>query len=150
MVFFDYNRGRSVQGPQQLLKSFKGYLQTDGYKVYDKFGNNKEITLLNCIAHARRGFEKALENDKSRAEYAMCMFQKLYETENTARVEGLSSEQRHELRLEKSLPILNELGKWIIETYKTVLPKSPLGQALGYCIPRWDNLMAYLHDGLLE
>jgi len=30
------------------------------------------------------------------------------------------------------------------------LPKSPLGKALAYCIPRWDYLMNYLHDGSLE
>jgi hypothetical protein len=48
------------------------------------------------------------------------------------------------------LPVLNELGKWIANTYKTVLPKSPLGKALAYCIARWDKLMVYLNDGMLE
>jgi len=41
-------------------------------------------------------------------------------------------------------------SRGIVETYKSVLPKSPMGQATGYCIPRWDNLIAYLHDGSLE
>jgi transposase len=149
-VFFDYNHGRSREGPSRLLKNFKGYLQTDGYNVYDIFGKKESITLLNCMAHARRGFEKALDYDKPRAEYAMGMFQKLYAIEQRARDEGLSPGQRHELRLNESLPILNELGKWIAETYKTILPKSALGKALAYCIPRWDNLIAYLHDGSLE
>ena len=36
-VFFDYHKGRSREGPRQLLKNFTGYLQTDGYKVYDFF-----------------------------------------------------------------------------------------------------------------
>ncbi len=40
-VLFDYNDGRSREGPSRLLKDFKGYLQTDGYKVYDVFGDNK-------------------------------------------------------------------------------------------------------------
>ena len=149
-VFFDYNHGRSREGPARLLKNFKGYLQTDGYKVYDTFGDKKSITLLNCMAHARRGFEKALEYDKPRAEYAMGMFQKLYSVEQEAREGSYTPEQRHKLRLDESLPILNELGKWMVETYKTVLPKSALGKAIAYCIPRWDNLIAYLHDGSLE
>jgi len=149
-VFFDYNNGRSREGPSRLLKNFKGYLQTDGYNVYDIFGKQESITQLNCMAHARRGFEKALDYDKTRAEYAMGMFQKLYAIEQKAREENLTPEQRHELRLDQSLPILNELGKWIVETYKTVLPKSALGKALAYCIPRWDNLLAYLNDGSLE
>ncbi len=149
-VLFDYNDGRSREGPSRLLKDFKGYLQTDGYKVYDVFGDNKEITLLNCMAHARRGFEKALDYDRTRAEYAMGMFQKLYDIERKSREENLTPEQRHALRLDESLPILNELGKWIVATYKEVLPKSAMGKATAYCIPRWDNLLGYLHDGSLE
>jgi transposase len=149
-VLFDYNNGRSREGPSRLLKNFKGYLQTDGYKVYDVFGETKGITLLNCMAHARRGFEKALDYDKPRAEYAMDMFQKLYAIEQQAREQNLGPGQRHGLRLDQSLPILNELGKWIVETYKEVLPKSAIGKATAYCIPRWDNLIAYLHDGSLE
>jgi transposase len=78
------------------------------------------------------------------------MFQKLYEIGRRSRKEGISPAERHALRLEESLPILNELGKWIANTFKTVLPKSPLGKALAYCIPRWDKLMAYLGDGMLE
>lgn len=149
-VLFDFREGRSARGPTILLKDFKGYLQTDGYKVYDRFGDRNTITLLNCMAHARRGFEKALEYDKPKAEYAMNMFAKLYDVERKAREQNLTSKQRHNLRLDEALPVINELGKWIADTYKTVLPKSAMGKALAYCIPRWDNLINYLHDGSLE
>lgn len=150
VVFFDYRHGRSREGPKELLKGYTGYLQTDGYKVYDYFDNKKGITLLNCMAHARRGFEKALNYDWERGEYALGEFQKLYAIEQKARENNYTPKQRHELRLDKSLPILNDFGQWIVETYKSVLPKSPMGQATGYCIPRWDHLIAYLHDGSLE
>ncbi len=149
-VLFDFREGRSARGPTILLKDFKGYLQTDGYKVYDKFGVRESITLLNCMAHARRGFEKALDYDKPRSEYAMDMFQKLYDIERQAREGNMSPQERYTLRLDKALPVLNELGKWIVETYKTVLPKSAMGKATAYCIPRWDKLMNYLNDGSLE
>ena len=149
-VLFDYNTGRSREGPTRLLKDFKGYLQTDGYKVYDLFAKRKDITHVNCMAHARRGFEKSLPYDEKRAEYAMSMFQKLYAIEQKAREQGLSAEQRHTLRLDEALPVMNELGKWIVETRKTSEPKSPMGKATGYCIDRWDNLLAYLKDGSLE
>jgi transposase len=149
-VLFDYNTGRSREGPAKLLRDFKGYLQTDGYKVYDLFAKRKDITLVNCMAHARRGFEQALPYDQKRAEYAMGMFQKLYATEQKAREQNMSPQERHTLRLDEALPVINELGKWIVETYKTSEPKSPLGKATAYCIPRWDNLLAYLNDGSLE
>jgi transposase len=54
MFFFDYQQGRGREGPRKLLTDFKGYLQTDGYKVYDWFGVQKDIILVNCMAHARR------------------------------------------------------------------------------------------------
>lgn len=149
-VFFDYNTGRSREGPVKLLRDFKGYLQTDGYNVYELFAKRKDITLVNCMAHARRGFEKALPYDKKRAEYAMEMFRQLYETEQKAREQNMTPHQRHTLRLDEALPVMNQLGKWIVETYKTSEPKSPLGKATAYCIPRWDNLLAYLEDGSLE
>ena len=149
-VLFDYQHGRSREGPSKLLKDFSGYLQTDGYKVYDSFGNKKSITHLNCMAHARREFEKALPYEKEKAEYAMSMFQKLYAIEREARDKKLSPKQRHELRMEEALPLLNELGKWIVETYKSSLPKSPMGKATAYCMARWNKLINYLHDGSLE
>ena len=151
MVFFDYNTGRSREGPKKLLGNFKGYLQTDGYQVYDLIATkNPDIILINCMAHARRYFEKALPYDKNQAEYAMGMFQKLYAVERKAREQNMSPKERHTLRLDESLPLMNELGKWMIEVYKTTNPKSPLGTATAYCIERWDNLLAYLNDGNLE
>jgi hypothetical protein len=66
----------------------------------------------------------------------MDMFQKLYAIEQKARDENLTPQQRHELRLDHSLPILNDLGKWIVATYKEALPKSPMGKATAYCIER--------------
>lgn len=149
-IFFDYHRGRGREGPAELLKYFRGYLQTDGYAVYNKIGNKKDITLLNCMAHARRYFEKALANDKTRAGYAMEMFQKIYAVERKAREADLAPGQRKELRLDEALPIINDLGKWMADSLKEVLPKSPIGEAIQYCIPRWDNLQAYLYDGNLE
>jgi transposase len=71
------------------------------------------------MAHARRGFDKAKDYDKEKAEYALDMFQKLYAIEQQAREENLSPAERYELRLEKALPVLNEIGKWMVETYKT-------------------------------
>jgi transposase len=149
-VLFDYNTGRSREGPVKLLRDFKGYLQTDGYKVYDLFARRKDITHVNCMAHARRGFEKVLPYDQKRAEYAMSMFQKLYSTEQKAREQNMTPQQRHTLRLDEALPVMNELGKWIVDAYKTSEPKSPLGKATAYCIPRWDNLLTYMEDGSLE
>jgi transposase len=149
-VLFDYQPTRSASGPEKILSSFKGYLQTDGYKVYEKIGRQTAVVHLACWAHARREFEKALDNDKTKASLALLYIQQLYALEAQAREEKLTPEQRKVLRLEKSLPILNELGKWISKEVKTTLPKSPIGKAMRYAQDRWDALSAYLYDGVLE
>lgn len=78
------------------------------------------------------------------------MIQKLYKIEREAKEEQLSPEQIKERRLEKSLRIINKMGKWIFEEIKNTLPKSQIGKAMAYAYARWDALSAYLHDGNLQ
>ncbi len=85
MVCFDYQKGRGREGPLTFLKGYRGTLQTDGYSGYDIFENKKGITMLSCMAHARRYFEQAKNNDKVRAEHVLTEMQKLYEVERIAR-----------------------------------------------------------------
>jgi transposase len=149
-VLYDYRKGRGRAGPKEMLEGFRGYLQSDGYSVYDWFGKKKVITLVNCWAHARRYFEKAQDYNREASGYVLTEIQKLYRIERFSRNAGHSPEDRKALRLEHALPILNSLGKWMAEEFKHTLPKSPMGEALQYTIPRWDNLLAYLYDGHLE
>jgi len=149
-VFFDYRSGRGRDGPRELLKNFTGYLQSDGYGVYEWFGKQPGIVLQGCMAHARRHFEKALDYDHEKASRVLILIQALYAVERKARENQLSALQRKELRLDEALPVANELGKLMMKMVQTTLPKSPLGQALNYTIARWDNLLNYLYDGSLE
>ena len=149
MVLFDYRPGRSREGPKDILKNFNGHLQTDGYVVYDIFDTD-EITLLNCMAHARRKFEHALDNDKERAEYVLKQMQKLYEVERKARDENYSYDQRYELRQIESVPVLKSLHIWLKENIILVTPKSTIGEAIAYSLARWEKLCIYAQDGKLE
>lgn len=151
MVLFDYREGRGREGPEDCLRrfAFKGWLQTDGYAVYEQF-NTKEITLLNCMAHGRRKFDEAKDNDSARASYVLAEMQKVYAIEREARESKLSYDERLKLRQERSVPILKELRSWMIENYKAVVPKSPIGQALHYCLERWDKLVVFTTNGKLE
>src|SRR5690606_12403080 len=124
--------------------------QTDGYAVYEKYGKKKEVTHLACWAHARRECDKALDNDRPRAEKALLMIQELDKVERRAKQEQVSADRTKELRLEGSLPVINEMGKWIFEEIKNTLPKSQIGKAMAYAYARWDALSAYLYDGNLQ
>jgi transposase len=147
MVVFDYQRGRDKEASKNILGNFKGYLQTDGYAAYRQYKEKEGVTHLACWAHARRYFDQAKTQDKLRAEYALGLIQDLYTIERELK-EG-TSEDRKEKRLEKSLPIINQLGKWISEQNKNVLPKSPIGKAFTYSINLWDSLQSYLYNGEL-
>nr|WP_320117828.1 IS66 family transposase [uncultured Marinifilum sp.] len=147
MVVFDYQKRRNKDAPRKILNEFAGYLQTDGYKVYDQYKNKKEVTHLACWAHARRYFEKALDQDQTRAEFAMLQIQKIYAIERE--ISDLSADQKKAVRLEKLLPVLNNFGKWICNESKLVLPKSSIGKAFLYAINLWDSLLAYLYNGEL-
>lgn len=150
LVVFDYREGRSREGPEEILKNFKGYLQTDGYGAYDAFGERKDITLVHCMAHARRMFEKALDNDKARAEYVLTKMQELYAVERACREAGLDYEDRKKQRQEKALPILITLKGWMLIEYTKVTPESLIGKALYYSLSRWEKLCTYAKDGMLE
>ena len=134
----------------EVLKDFKGYLQTDGYAVYDFFKEEKDITVLHCMAHARRMFFEAKDNDKAVAEYALEQIGLLYNIERNAKEQQLDGEQTGQLRQTEAVPVLESLGKWMKETYLQVLPKSAIGKALGYSIARWGELMLYTTYGKLN
>jgi len=54
LVCFEYRKGRGREGPQEFLEGFRGALQTDGYAAYNGFEKQDGVTLLACLAHARR------------------------------------------------------------------------------------------------
>src|SRR5690606_17250867 len=74
LVLFEYQRGRNKEGPAKMLKDFKGFLQTDGYAGYDQFYHHDGIQMLHCMAHARRYFKEAENNDNQRSNYALNIF----------------------------------------------------------------------------
>lgn len=150
LVIFDYRQGRGREGPAEILKDFKGHLQTDGYAVYDYFKDKTDITVIHCMAHARRMFFDGQGNDPTRANYAMEQIQKLYDIERKAKDQQLSTDEKLQLRINESVPILTSLGAWMKSQYLETLPKSLIGKALGYSIERWSELMAYTTDGKLN
>jgi len=147
LVLFDYQKSRSREGPQEMLRNFTGYLQTDGYKAYTNLENKDKITLLACMAHARRKFEHARENDPVRSEEALLLFGKLYDIEREIREEGYDAGQIRRIRKERAVPVLEEIEKWLKAQSQSVLPKSAIGSAVHYTLSLWPRLIRYTEDG---
>lgn len=148
MLFFHYNQGsRSQQVVIELLRHYKGAIQSDGYGAYNIYENKENVLLLGCMAHARRKFEQALENDALRASYALEQMQILYQIERKAIDANLSADQIRELRKKESYPILVEFEKWLVDNIDQVLPKSKIGQAILYTYNIYPRLVRYVIDG---
>lgn len=148
MVGFIYDKSRGVDLPQKILKNYKGVLQTDGYQVYNAISKESaDIVHLGCMAHARRYFDRALDNDPDRANYALSLIGALYKIEKDAQLSDLSSEERYNLRQIKSVPILNRFKQWLDEESMQILPKSRIGEAFIYAKNSWDKLISYTLDG---
>lgn len=115
----------------------------------------KDVTLVGCLAHARREFDQALkvlpESERSRpgaAKNCLDYCNRLYQIEH--KLADLSPEKRYEERQIQSKKVLDEFYLYLKQTRQQVLPKSVLGKAIQYALNQWDNLMNYLQDGRLE
>jgi len=149
-IFFDYQKGRGREGPNKILKDFKGYLQTDGYAGYNELGERNDITPLGCMAHARRYFKDALDSDPERADWMLHHIQILYKIESYARDNLLTHERRYQERQNQSAIVMDVIKNWLNVESQKVLPKSPIGKAISYMLKQWPRLEVYLTDGQLE
>jgi transposase len=150
LVMFDYREGRDQSGPNEVLKSFKGDLQVDGYAGYNEVFRRSDVHALGCMAHARRKFERAEKSGDPRATTALKYFSALYAIERAAREGEYSAGERYALRQEEAVPRLKELEKWLKKEAETTLPRSAMGEAISYTLNFWSRLLRYVQDGRFE
>lgn len=149
-VVFDFQMGRSRAGPKSFLRRFEGKVQTDGYAVYNDWG--EKIIWVGCMAHARRGFVDALKlspHDLLSAE-VIARIGELYGVEKEARKGRLDSQVRKALRQQKSVPMMAQLKIRVTEIRQQIPPGGKLAQACDYMLRQWSRLEEYLKDGLIE
>ena len=151
LVLFNYRKGRGQNGPKELLAGYNGYLQCDGYSVYDKIGRDPNITLAGCLVHARRKFHEALDNDKGRAEKALTIFREIYIEERKIKKQAKEDTQKiQSLRVKIIKPLLNQIKQWITEEQFNVLPKSKIGSAMTYFLNQYHKFENIFKDGRIE
>ena len=148
LIWYDYHKSRGQEAPDIALEHFSGYLQTDGYAAYEHFDRNPDITHLCCMAHARRKFYDAKDNDAQRAEYFLEKVQILYALERE--IKELSCDEKLDQRSQRAQPILLEIKQWLLQEITQVLPSSPIGKAIAYSLERWTKLSIYATNGILH
>jgi len=149
-VVFDFTMGRGREGPRSFLGDYRGFLQVDAYAGYDVVFVNGRVVELGCWAHARRYFFEALGSDKENATNALAAIGRLYAIEREAKKLGLDFGARREKRQAEAKELLEAMKGWLTVLKPQVLPKSPIGEAIGYTLRQWDPLIRYLDDGRLE
>jgi hypothetical protein len=156
-VVYDYTPNREQAGPQRFLEGYLGYVQADAYAGYDALYATGRIVEVGCWAHARRKFYEAQATDPGRSLYVLGVIRQLYQVERQADDQiarrRLCREDGWWLRLrprqERAVPLLTRLCQWLHEQRDQVLPKSPMGEAIGYACNHWAALQRYASQGYL-
>jgi transposase len=145
LVLFNYRKGRGQQGPKELLQNYRGYLQCDGYKVYDAIGQQEGIILVGCLAHARRKFFDAQDNDAKRARYALEIIAEIYSLDKQINTNYLKDYAQIQIQRQQTIaPLLKQIKTWIAQENLKVLPQSAIAKAMRYYMKQYPKLEAIL------
>jgi transposase len=151
-LIYAYHPSRSGDIPFEFLDGYRGWVQTDGYAGYDKLGRREGVVMLGCWAHARRKFVDVTKaaSTGSAAHEAIEYIRKLYDVESEAEQRSLNEEQTMELRRLRTVPVLENFHRWLLELHDTTPPQGLLGKAINYTLGQWDRLERYIQHGMLR
>ena len=169
-IVFDYTPSRKRDGPMKFLKDWgeneQRFLQADAFGGYDGIYAGQaggRVAEVACWAHARRKFYDARNSDPSNSARALAYIRMLYDVEADARDRFAAQDQtagaetlsaiRLKLRQQHAAPRLAEIKTWLAGLQApsgSVLPKSPMGQAVTYALNQWAALTIYITDGDLN
>ena len=113
-----------------------------------KLPEKLEIRLGNCNAHARRRFVQVTPNFPQECQFVLESLRDVYRYDAEAEERGLTPEQRLRFHQEHSQPVMDALQAWFLAQFaeKKVEPNSGLGEAIRYCLKRWDRLTLFLRQ----
>jgi transposase len=145
---FAFTNSRARAGPDEFLRDFRGTICGDCYSGYVNIEQvtGGRIAFAACNAHARRYVFNAREQDPVLSSHILGLYHLLYDVEERGR--RLDAVERLLLRRRESIPLMRQLEKvlWSAEA-EELLPKSKLGQAVGYMRNHWEALSRFLSDG---
>lgn len=150
IIVFDYQTSRSGKHVQNFLNRWQGHLLVDDYGGYKALFSQtaSPCTELGCWAHARRKFFDLHQANASTVAYEVLQrIGGLYAVE--AEGKHLTIETRQQLRAEKSLPILQSLHDWLLQTRTQTADGGGTAKAIDYTLKRWQSLIRYAGSGYL-
>jgi transposase len=147
-LIYEFTETGEARHIERMLAGFRGILLTDGAPVFNIAIENG-ATAANCWAHAYRYFEDARDSEQELSDYAMAIIKGLFDIERVAAL--LDEDERLQLRQRLSKPRLASLKQWLQDQTVMLhfLPKSKFGEAINYCLNRWDALCRFTDTGFL-
>lgn len=144
---------RSAAAAREVLGDYQGIAVVDGYSAYKTLRDERAerrdgpppFTLAFCWIHARRRFVEAAPHYPQATELIE-QIGALYEIE--ARGAEAGPEERlavlAQLRDTESRAVVAGIKTWLMA--QAVLPRSSLGEAIGYTLRHWEGLERFLND----
>jgi len=154
IVVYEYRPDWGWDNPKEFLAGYKGYLHTDGHEGYHQLPG--DIIPVGCWAHVRRGFTDAVaaapkeKRDKAEANKGVAYLDRLFRLEREWDEQGISWDERKQMRLKHAVPIIEAFYAWVNEMSKRTFPKSKFGDALRTALSQRKYVENYLLDGRLE
>jgi hypothetical protein len=145
LAFFEYHPSRASESAKEVLKDFKGVVQTDAYAGYNAVVLPEEVSRLACLAHIRRKFIENRKLAPATADQIIRQIAKLYELEKKCR--NLEPQERLAQRQQKAAPLFEDLYELMAESSKRLLPKHGLQEALRYALKQKTQMELYLSNG---
>lgn len=148
-VWFAYSPDRKGEHPQRHLSGYAGTLQADGYAGYVKIYQSKPIREAACWAHVRRQFYDLQKTKASPiAIEAIRRIAQLYAIESEVRTQP--PDIRLAARQSQALPLIDDFHGWLLRSLATLSAKSVTAKAMQYALNRWEALLTYAEDGMVE
>ncbi len=151
-AIFHWETSRSTHCVKKILpKDFAGILQTDAYAAYGSYAKeHPEVVMAGCLAHARRKFYEARDQNLAFGNFMLSHIGELYHVERSLRKRRAGPALRKAERNSASRPILARMEKALKIMTPKFLPQSNAGRAIRYALSIWDSLLVYLDEGRVE
>lgn len=146
-VLFEFTRDHSSNAVDDVLAGYQGYLVADAHVVYDHLYKKGDLIEVNCWAHVRRYFFKALTSDPDRAKAALGFIGALFRIERT--LADSPRKKKEQIREKRSRPVLDAFFSWCDAEASTVLDDTPIASGIRYARNQRVGLPRFLEDGRL-
>jgi hypothetical protein len=146
-VLFEYTRDHTRDAVDTVLADYEGYLVADAHAVYDHLYEDGDVVEVNCWAHCRRYFYKALESDPERAKAALGYIGALFRIDK--KLKNASPHKRKRVREKHSKPVLEAFFSWCDAEWPELLEATPIYDGVRYARNQRVGLARFLEDGRL-